>query len=100
MRLRKDHKLVIALVQVAIVALAFVLTNSLIALVLYLGSEVSIAELSDFFIGLFSGEGVAIIGYHFFHRMKDKLWRLLNEERDSEVVSTEKLNWLKSLLRK
>lgn len=97
---KKDAKLVIALSQVAVIALAFFLINGFVAVVLYLASEISLAELAEFLSMLGGSDSLAIIGYHIFKKSKDRLWRLLNEERDSEVVSERKIAELKRLLRR
>ncbi|MGH2611732.1 MAG: hypothetical protein ACRDFB_01630 [Rhabdochlamydiaceae bacterium] len=99
MRLRQDHKIVIALIQVACIAVAFFVLNGVLAFSLYLISEISLAELGDFFLGLWSGEGVAVVLYHAFRKSKGKIWRLLNEQRDSEIVSEAHLKELMKLLR-
>lgn len=100
MRLRNKHKLVVAIAQVAAIAIVFFLINGLAALLLYLVSEISLAEVSDFLVGLWSGEGLAWIGYHFFHKAKSRLWHYLNDENDSEIVSEWKIRELKKLLRR
>jgi hypothetical protein len=100
MKLRQDHKILIAVIQVAVIAVAFFVLNGIVALTLYLISEISLVELGDFFLGLWSGEGVAVVLYHAFHKSRAKIWRLLNEQRDSEIVSERKIAELKRLLRK
>ena len=97
---KKDVKLVIAFSQVALIALAFFLVNGFVAVALYLASEISLAELAEFLSMLGGSDSFAIIGYHIFKKSKDRLWRLLNEERDSEVVSEHKIKELMKLLKK
>lgn len=98
MRLKQKHKLAVAVAQIAIIAVAFLLINGAVALFLYLVSEVSFSELTDFIFGLWSGEALAL-GWHLFRRAKHKVEAMLNEERDSEVVSA-RIEELKRLLRK
>ena len=100
MRLAKSHKVLIAIIQVALIGVAFLLLNGAVALALYLVSEISIAEVSDFVVGCWTGEGLAVIGYHIFRRAREKVGRYLNESRDNEVVSDAKIKELKQLLRK
>ncbi|MGB6463934.1 MAG: hypothetical protein WBF38_06905 [Nitrosotalea sp.] len=99
MRLRQDHKIFLAIGQVIVIAVAFFLINGVAAVVLYLVSEISLAELLEFLSMLGSSDSLAIIGYHIFKRSKEKLWHYLNDSSDSEVVSESKLKELKRLLR-
>ncbi|MFZ1076933.1 MAG: hypothetical protein WAN47_05845 [Nitrosotalea sp.] len=99
MRLRQDHKIAIAFTQIVVIAIAFFLINGVVALVLYLVSEISLVELIDFISMLGSSDSLAIIGYHIFKRSKEKLWHYLNDSSDSEVVSESKIKELKRLLR-
>jgi len=71
-----------------------------VALALYLVSEISLVELMDFISMLGSSDSLAIIGWRVFKRSKEKLWHYLNDSRDSEVVSEAKIKELKRLLRK
>lgn len=96
---KRDAKIVIAFSQILLIAVAFFLINGLVAVILYLVSEISLAELADFLGMLGTDTGVAIIGYHIFRRTKETLSRLLNEQRDSEVVSESKIKELKKMLR-
>ncbi|MGI0074083.1 MAG: hypothetical protein ACREA3_09765 [Nitrosotalea sp.] len=100
MRLRHDHKVALAIGQVVVIGIIFFITNGVVALGLYLVSEISLVELITFLATVGGSDGVAITLYGVFHRAKNKLWTLLNEQRDSEVVSEAKLNELKKLLRK
>ncbi len=97
MRLQQKHKLIVAIVQVAVIAVAFFLINGLVALVLYLVSEISFAEVSEFLLGLWSGEGLAVVGYHFFRKAKHRLECYLNGE---EIVSEEKIRKLRRHLKR
>lgn len=81
----------------AVIALAFFLINGLVALVLYLVSEISLAEVGDFLLGLWSGESLAILGYHFFHKAKSRLWRYLS---GGEIVSEDKIRELRKHLKR
>lgn len=98
--IKHDHKVAIAIGQVVVIAILFFLINGVVALTLYLVSEISLVELIQFLGTIGSSDGVAVALYGIFHRSKEKLWHLLNEERDSEVVSLRKINELKKLLRR
>lgn len=86
-----------ALAQVAVVAVVFFLINGFVAVILYLASELSLAEVSDFLLGLWSGEGLAIVGYHFFHKAKHRLWSFLSGK---EIVSEDKIRELRKHLKR
>lgn len=100
MRLRQDHKIVLAVGQVVVIAILFFAINGVVALGLYLASEISLIELIQFVGTIGGSDGVAVVLYGVFHRAKNKLWTLLNEGRDSQVVSQAKIEELKKLLRK
>lgn len=100
MRLSKDRKIVIAFSQIVVIAICFFLINGVAALGLYLVSEISLAELIDFLSMLGSSDSLALIGFEIFKRSKERLWHYLNDSRDSEVVSEDKISELRKLLRK
>ena len=100
MRLRHDHKVGLAILQIVVIAILFFAINGIVAVGLYLVSEISLVELIQFLGTIGSSDGVAVALYGIFRKSKDKLWTLLNEHRDSEVVSVAKINELKGLLRK
>jgi hypothetical protein len=99
-KLAKSHKVLIAVLQVALIAVCFFAINGVVAVALYLVSEISLAEIGDFILGLWSGEGLALVGYHYFRKMKHRLSALLNDSSDEPVVSQAKIKELKKLLRK
>ena len=100
MKLRHDHKVALAIGQVVVIAVVFFLINGVVAVTLYLVSEISLVELIQFLGTVGGSDSVAIALYGIFHRSKEKLWHLLNDERDGEVVSVAKINELKKLLRR
>lgn len=97
MRLKQKHKIALAIIEVSGIAIVFFLINGFVALVLYLVSEISLAEVGEFLLGLWSGEGLAIVGYHFFHKAKHRLWSYLSGE---EIVPEAKIKELRKHLRK